>query len=331
MSSDQDLNNDGMLLSKYILEEVSWAVDDTVIELTDKDEKAKILKALLDTEEKWRGTISGNTVGYRADAPASWRNALCTWAYAVVDHFGLEREIVSSATDILDFVISSEEGASHTSKKDYAASLVASLYLTASDHPSNIPRIVALERRKLVDLCQGAKFQSADVEQAEHFIQTTLDGAAIPPTRLAFVTAFMSFCPRWKTDRSQELYEDSRVLHAVDDIARHLVEMSVFEPGLTLTYKPSVVAYSSILCAMDALQSHLDLPHYARVRYLNNVAEVSGLLPNSEAVLGLKDTLRDACPTLFNGDEFIFEFLNFDVPDSETRSGRSSPAGVLDH
>jgi hypothetical protein len=150
---------------------------------------------------------------------------------------------------------------------------------------------------------------------------------------LAFVTALIRLCPGWKSEQSQELQEDRKVLHGVYDVARHLVEFSVFEPGLSLMYKPSVVAYSSILCAMEALQSHLDLPHYARVRYLNSVAEVCGLLPSCTEVLRLTLTIKEACPMLFNGDEFIFEFLDFDVPDSDiaTQSGRSSPAGVLDH
>ena len=334
MSSDQSQSQ--RIPCRYIIEDVCWAVDDTVLELSRKDELAEVLKRLLNQEETFRGIIAvvyePAAAASRIHAPPSWRSALCTWAYSVVDQVGLDREVVTIAMDLFDLVVSSQRGTMHPSKKDHTSFALASLYIAVKIFASRNPRHVALELSQLMDAGRGEKIQAEDLEYAESLILLTLNGAAVSPTRLAFVAAMIHLCPGWKTDQSQEFLDGPRVLRGIYRVARHVVEISAFEAKLGVLYKPSMIAYSAILCAMEALQSHLDFPYYARVRYLINIAEVSGLMPNCADVLRVKMMLKDACPMLGNGDELILEFLDIDVPDSDItpQSGRSSPAGVAD-
>jgi len=322
--------------AKYIIEDVCWAIDEKVLALSRKEAKVEHLQGLLTQEEKFRDRVSVNNANSSASCqvqlPPTWRSALCTWAYSVVDHFGLDREIVSASMDLLDLVASSPRPSS-TSRKDYVLFAVSSLYLAAKSRTSSNPRTFFLEREQLAELCQGAKFQAEDLLEAEGFISTCLNGASMPPTSRAFVSALVHLCPGWKHDQSQDLEDDEKVLRVVHDVARHLAEISVFEANLSLMHKPSVVAYASIICAMEALQGLLDLPNYARVRFLSNIAEASGLLPSSTEVMHVIQSLKDACPAMFDDQhELISEFLRVASlqDDHTTSSGRSSPIGVLD-
>lgn len=323
--------------AEYIIEDVCWDIDARVHAVSRKEVKVEILRSLFTEEEKFR---KNNSVNIEISAPSclvnlasTWRPALCSWAYSVVDHFGLDREIVSASMDLFDLVVSSPRS-SRISKKEYVLFAVSSLYLAAKSRTSSNPGAVSFEREQLAELCQGAKFQAEDLLEAESFISTCLNDASMPPTSGTFVSALMHLCPGWTCDRSQDLEDDRKVLRVVHDVAKHLVEMSVFEENLSLMYKSSVVAYSAIICAMEALQGLLDLPNYARVRFLNNVAEASGLLPNGTEVTHVVQAVKHACPAMFDGDhELISEFLHdssLQDIDHTVSSGRSSPIGVLD-
>jgi len=327
-----------LLPSKYILEDVCWAIDKTVLALSRKEAKVENLQGLLKEEEEFYASIRPidvTAVQHEVNVPSSWRKELCNWAYGVVDHFGLDREVVSNAMNFLDLVATSPT-ASSISKKDYVLLAVASLYLAAKECASRKPGSFSLGKDRLAFLCQGAKFQVEDIEKAEACILSNLNGASSPPSSLVFVGTLLHLCPGWKRDRSQGLFkQDTMVLRTVGDVARHLVEVGVFEANWSLVYTPSLVAYAACLCAMEALQGYLPLPYYARVRYLNNVAEASGLLPSNTRVLQAVQILKDACPKMFQGDELITQFIenstSQDISSAGLASGRSSPVAVLDH
>lgn len=318
--------------SQYIVEQVNWDKEDMVRSLSRKEEKVEYLQGLLKKEEQFYEAVSTKDFAKaQVDFPPSWRSELCNWAYSVVDHFGLDRQVVSCAMNYLDLVTASPS-ASTISKNDYVLLAVSSLHLAAKEYASDTPGSFSLGRDRLAELCQGAKFQTQDIENAERFVLAALNGASHQPSSQKFLAALARLCPGWQ--RSQDLQQpDHKVLRCVYDVARHLVEVSFFEANLNLEYKPSVVAYAAILCAIEALQPYLPVPHFARVRLLNNVAEAAAnLLPARTEVLQVVQTLKDACPKMFEGDELITQFLDQimveEVP--PTSSGRSSPVGVLD-
>jgi hypothetical protein len=89
---------------------------------------------------------------------------------------------------------------------------------------------------------------------------------------------------------------------ALFDVARYLTELSALCSTFAFTCKTSVTAYSSILCALDALQtSPLPLPYDYRVAFLNNMAQVTGLYPSDAQVIRVCQKLKDLCPAMFDG------------------------------
>lgn len=321
---------------QHILEEVSWAVDDKVRSVSRKQVKVKDLQDLLQQEEKFYETIAFSsksmdcTTKDQNGVPASWRSELCHWGFGVVDHFGLDREVVSTAMNYLDFVKASS---TFISKKDYVLLAVASMYLAAKEFRSRNPESFSLSAERLAELCQGARFKVEDIEKSEHFVLSSLNGASNQPSTMMFLTALVRLCPGWESDRSQDVEDDNKVLRAIYNVARHLVEVAAFRPNLHLIHNPSVVAYAAILCAIEALQAYVPLLYCARVQFLNNVAEAANLFPSSVAVLQVIQILKDTCPKMFEDGELITQVLEEMLAEEfpPTSSGRSSPVAVTDH
>ena len=337
------------MCDNHVLEEVvPWARFDTVRPVSGKEEKVKHLQDLLEKESKFYESLPffsqadyGAKKAQVNNIPSSWRSELCKWKYGVVDHYNLDREIVSVAANYLDLVVAaSSQGTttSSTSKNDYVLLAVASLsvavkeYNNARTHGGSCP----LGTNGLAALCQGARFNVQDIEESERLILSILDGASDRPSSLAFLKALLRLCPGWKRDRSRGIQDDVTVLRCTYQVAQHLLELAAFEPKFSLLHRPSVVAYAAVLCAAEVLQPSLPLPSQARVGFLNGVAEASGgqlLLPGRHEVLQAIRLFKCTCPKAFedDGGAFVAQFLDEIMPtEVPAGGGRDSPVGVAE-
>ena len=117
------------------------------------------------------------------------------------------------------------------------------------------------------------------------------------------------------------------------DVARYLSELSVCQSDFTFTCNTSTVAFTSILFAMDALQSTMPLPYAVRVNFLNNVAQATGFISGSADVLRVYEMLRNICPDMVATEEIVREDPIDDsfteISEDPSADGKSSPVCVM--
>lgn len=262
----------------------------------------------------------------------AWRRKMCEWCFEVVDHFGMEREVVSVAMNYLDRIAAkymiAQSNDRFLNKREFQLVAVSSLYLAVKLHGETDE--IDIDRRKLnvdvfVDLSRGY-FQAETLKTMELNILFHLDWRLNPPTPLKFIAFLMRLIPSWSSsdyDEGQPSYKS--VFKAIFDIAMYLTELSVCVSTFTFQSRSSVVAYASILCALDALKDTLPLPYEARLGFVNQVAEATGFLPESEQVRCVRNLLKELCPAIEERDvESIIGMGDFDDEDA----GKSSPVCV---
>lgn len=271
-----------------------------------------------------------------------WRRKLCEWSYEVVDHFGFDREAVSIALNFLDRYVATKVQECHhvIGQKEFQLLAVTCLYMALKIHgETEDPNG---QRRKLridafVELSRGF-FRVDIIENMEREIFTTLDWRVNPPTCLRFVSSFLRLCPKWTQGECSQAH--CNFIGSIFDVARYLTELSVCVSSFSCTFKTSVIAYASILCGIEALESTLPLPYAVRVAFQNNVADVTGLTPNCADILHAKVMVKELCPDMFNKLE-AFDDLSevpHEIPDysenasdsTQPNGGKTSPICVMD-
>ena len=305
----------------------------------------------------------------------AWRRKLCEWSFEVVDHFGMEREVVSIAMNYLDRMVAkfvarqlrpqqggrvNEDGLTddgseeplprHLAKRQFQLVAVASLYIAVKLHGES--EELDMDRRSLnvnvfVELSRGI-FQADAIEEMERNLLFNLDWHLNPPTPLKFIASLMRLIPNWSApgyysaDNGSCYNGDGReepqhhrfklVFKAIFDIAMYLTELSVCVSTFTFHSKNSIVAYASILCAMEALEDTLPLPYDARVKFVNRTAEATGMYPESEKVRCVRNLLCELCPAIRERDVasliMMGEDGNIEGEDEEDDAGKSSPICV---
>jgi hypothetical protein len=269
----------------------------------------------------------------------SWRRKLCEWCYEVVDHFAFDREAVSIALNYLDRAVAlkTESSADGTTKREFQLIAVTSLYIAiklhgetdSADGPRRKLRIDAF-----VELSRGF-FQVEVIEAMERNIIESLDWRLNPPTSLRFISNFLRLLPAWSIN--EHCTPHAAVTGSIYDVARYLSELSVCVSDFSFDFKTSTIAYASILCTLEALQETLPLPYDIRVKFLNNIAEVTGLFPESKEVRQVRDMIKELCPSLFQCSEIPHAFLNHATSVTSLANegfhqgdGKASPVCVAD-
>jgi lipoyl(octanoyl) transferase len=292
------------------------------------------LRALLRQESEFYGPCKD----YLATIPTSLgnpseivsegsRRKLCEWCYEVVDHFGFDREAVPIALDYLDRTVALKMGSygDGMTKKEFQLITVTSLYIAIKLHgeiaatspylaikPHGETFYIDGPKMKLgievyVELSRGF-FQVEVIEAMERNIIESLDWRLNPPTSLRFIANFLHLLPVCSIN-------EHCTPHAADagniyDVARYLSELSVCVSDFSFGFKTSTIAYASILCALEALQETLPLPYDTRVKFLNDITEVTGIFPESKEVCQVRGMLKELCPSLFPGNNIPPAFFD---------------------
>ena len=267
----------------------------------------------------------------------AWRRKLCEWCYEVVDHFNFDREVVSIALNYLDraVAIKAESSNDIIPKREFQLLAVTSLYMAIKVHgesdSSAPPRKLKIDA--FVELSRGY-FQVEIIEAMERTILSSLNWRVNPPTMLRFVAALVALCPKWTILEHRPAFQN--VVGGIYEIARYLSELSVCISKFAFNHKSSTIAYSSILCAIEALQRTLPLPYDVRVAFLNNLTEVTGLFPEMAEVRQVREMLKELCPSMFESEEIPPEFLvdrtgsYSSLPIDDHGDGKTSPVCVVD-
>ena len=276
----------------------------------------------------------------------AWRRKLCEWCYEVVDHFGFDREVVSIAMNYLDRSVALrafDESRSPVVKKEFQLLAVTSLYIAIKTH--GFTESTDSPRRKLkieafTQLSRGV-FSVETIESSERQILGDLKWRVNPPTNVRFIAYYFSLLPMWSI--AGDLKSHTRTKRMLYEVSRYLAELSVCVSKFAFTCPPSMIAYASILCAIEVLHHSVPFPYDARVTFLKRVAEVTGLFPEAPEVREARNMLKELCPVMFEGQELPseFQFSNKSVAEileddedeviqDDRSTGKASPVCVVD-
>jgi len=220
-----------------------------------------------------------------------WRRKICEWAFGVVDHFEYSREAVSLAMNYLDRYASfAHSKGMPLSRKAFQLAAVASLYLAIKIEGKN-NRGQRLTIATLVELSRGL-FSVKLIEQMEREILTALRWKINPPTVVQCISHLVELFP------TQCAHSDfSRARHGILEMSRFFSELSVYQASLSIEQRPSVVAFSCVLNAMECV-STVSLPYSVRQDFLEDIAKATHLQEGMMEVCKARSHLRELHSTI---------------------------------
>jgi hypothetical protein len=262
-----------------------------------------------------------------------WRRRICEWSFEVVDHFGLDREVVSIALSYLDRVVALKTQSSGEAmhRREFQLIAVTSLYLAVKLHGES--DTFHGPRRKLkilafVELSRGL-FTVDTLEAKELEILNLLEWRVNPPTTVRFLATLLRLMPEFS---SHESVQHSRVVNALYEMARYLTELAVCVSTFSFNFKSSEIAYACILCAIEALQSKVQIPFAARYQLINNIANATELSPHS--VKSIRHLLTHLCPAMFatvlDTSAVLHRQDSISDSDCQENDGKISPICVIE-
>lgn len=263
----------------------------------------------------------------------AWRRKLVEWCFEVVDHFNFDREVVSFAVDYLDRIVAIKTKIAKEAlpKREFQLLAVTSLYMAIKIHGETDEK--EGPRRKLrisafVELSRG--FFAVDVIEAmERQLLDSICWRVNPPTCLRFIATFLPLCPKWQAGKAPH----STVVGGIYDVARYLTELSVCVSSFAFNSTPSITAYASVLCSLEALKSTLPVPEDKLVIFLNNMEAATGLSAAHPQVFTVCNKLKELCPSMFEGeDSSLPDFLAESTSNLSIHGptdGKVSPVSVM--
>mmetsp|Transcript_8548 Transcript_8548/g.14203 ORF Transcript_8548/g.14203 Transcript_8548/m.14203 type:complete len:359 (+) Transcript_8548:47-1123(+) len=215
-----------------------------------------------------------------------WRRKICEWSYRVVDHFRIEREVVSVSMNLFDRYLSLQKPNCTSScqcpscqravdSRTFQLSAMTALYMgikihaESSGHDSQRKR---LRLSSMVDLSRG-QFSAEDICKMERDMLAGLSWRVNPITPSNIVAYLLRLMPPHSQIPRQCQRNYDLSLHVLNELARYLSELSVCLANVGSAFLPSEIAYASILVAMELL-TPAALPFSVRDRFSVAVANM---------------------------------------------------------
>ena len=229
-------------------------------------------------------------------------------------------DLMSSPRDVRDNLSPSPSAAACTEEEEsrrYQLGAMSALFLViklhgetgsaaerqrVGDDASYFSRVNRRHKRRLrlmefVELSRG-QFDPADIAEMERVMLSTLQWKVNPPTPTVFVGHFLKLLP------THNMIQRDLILHVLQELSRYLTELSVCLADVTTLYRPSWIAYASLLISLHAIR--LDaLPLENRIAFHSTVAHLTanqaeyehnqqctGLSPDCKAVQYLVQRIR---------------------------------------
>jgi Cyclin, N-terminal domain len=226
-----------------------------------------------------------------------------------------------------------ENSETQITKREYQLLAVTSLYMAIKIHGETD---CTHQRRKLkIDaFCELSRkhFDVTMIEDTERYILSALNWNVNTPSALKYISTFLSLCPKWEPSSHHVQY--ASVIGCIYDVARYLTELSVCQSDFSFTCKTSVVAFASILLAMENLQPTMPLLYAVRVHFLKNIAHATGYVAGNAEVLRVYDMLKSVCPGIVATEEVVVDDPPADeivaeISEDSSVDGKSSPVCVM--
>lgn len=262
---------------------------------------------------------------YPDDMPVDeWRRKICQWSFRVIDHFQLDREVVTIGMNLMDrYMYSQAQGAAHANPKapcsttmdsqSYQLAAMTSMYMAVKLSAEDFRR-KRFRLKAFVDLSRG-QFTEDDILKMEHNILSALAWKVNPSTPMTFVNYLLTLVP---------LADDNLVPHVLRELSRYLTELAVCLD--VSDSAPSQVAVAAICVSMELLTTRALAP-VVRDAFWH---QVQLYCPFHPSLQHLKTKLRQALwPEMILEDEVaghpIAMARNCGLLDMEQMSPPSSP------
>lgn len=224
------------------------------------------------------------------------RCKICEWCYSVVDHFDVDREVVSIAMNYLDRHAakrSKANGGSSIPHQEFQLISVTSLFLAAKLHGEisfgKDGRRTRLPIGVLAQLTNG-KFSVETIEASERDLLYSLDWFTHPSSAINFVRIMVNLIPERHSSGRRLIHP--MALEELFEIARYLTELAACAGYISINFKPSVIAFAALLCTIEELDGKvLALSHKVRMQFLANVKAATKLFPAMDEVEAVREKL----------------------------------------
>lgn len=200
------------------------------------------------------GASDGSSSTSTSQINKHWREKICEWAYQVVDHFDLNREVVSTAMNHLDRFL----GSYHDTVDKNLFQLLAMTCLYLSIKLNEYKHLLIPGSKSSMDtilqLSRGF-FTLKEMEKMEYEVLQRLRWHVHPPTAQLFVKHFLFFL--------------SCEEHELHDLAQFMIELSVMD-YFFVSYKPSEIAMAALLNSMERLgQNNVSRMNFHITRFID--------------------------------------------------------------
>ena len=215
----------------------------------------------------------------------SWRSKVTQWAFNVVDHFGLSREVVAVSMGIFDRYLATR---ATTSGNMVLLTSLTTLHMAIKFHETK-----RVKSSVLANLSRG-QFDTAHIEEMELKILSALSWKIYAPTPLSFLSEFLHFLPKElvSTMERKEVYE----------ISKYLAELSVCEASF-VGRPNSVVALAAIANVMESMTFEC-FSQDDKEDYLETLSDVMGQTFSSQSICETRDKLRTMFAKVSAADSF---------------------------
>jgi len=183
---------------------------------------------------------STNTAGSSSTLNKHWREKICEWAYQVVDHFDLNREVVGVAMNHLDRYLGSYEGIVDKNLFQLLAMTCLYIAIKLNEYKHLLIPGSKSSMDTILQLSRGF-FTLEEMEKMEYEVLQRLQWYVHPPTSQIFMKHFLFF-----------LSVEENELH---DLAQFMIELSVMDYYF-VSYRPSEIALAALLNSMEKLKIH---------------------------------------------------------------------------
>lgn len=179
------------------------------------------------------------------------RSKMVAWCFQVVDFCKFQRETVSIAINYLDrYMATPASRAAHQDRKVFQLTAMTCLYTAVKCHEPE-----AMDPKLVSTLSRGT-YSPQEVESMEANILGALGWRMNPPTALSFVRHYLDLLPEGLLNSAQR--------DTAYDLSKFQTELAVNEYDF-LAVRPSVVAYSALVNALESLS--LEDKLLARISY----------------------------------------------------------------
>jgi hypothetical protein len=260
------------------------------------------LAALMETEQFYRVRAIpckaqvGETTG--RIPLEDWRRKICQWAFRVIDHFRLDREVVSVGMNIFDrFLVEHETprrdefGAyspprcccpsckRSVDSRTYQLAAMTAIFISVKANANNGAELPSGRKQfklsTFVELSRG-QFQIEDITLMERTVLDTIRWKVSPPTPVTFVSYLLTLMPGRELMPSAAQTHYDLSIHVLRELSRYLTELSACLGESCSYHSPSRVAFAAILVSMDLLTPQA-LPLQVRDAFRQAVFQVCGM------------------------------------------------------